>query len=220
MKTAVLFSGGKDSCYSLFLATKQHDVKCLITISPSKQDSYMFHFPNINLTKIQAKLMNIPQIFIKSATKKELELKDLEKALKLAIKKYDIKGLFSGALASNYQKSRIDSICKKLDLKSFSPLWHIDSEKYLNDLIKHKFEVIITGIAADGLDKSWLGRLIDKKFILDMKKKIIHLGGEGGEYESLVLNCPLFIKKIKVLESKKIMENSCTGYLKIKKISV
>ena len=65
MKSAVLFSGGKDSCYALFKAKKESDVKCLITLS-SEDDSYMFHYPNIELVKVQAKLLDIPLIFKKT----------------------------------------------------------------------------------------------------------------------------------------------------------
>jgi len=177
----------------------------------------MFHIPNIELTKLQAESMNFPIIFAESSGIKEKELEDIEKALKEAIKKYKIEGVVSGALASNYQKSRIDYICKKLKLKSISPLWQINSEQYLNDLIKNNFEVIIAGIAADGLKKEFLGMKIDSKFLEKIKNLKIHPGGEGGEYESLVIDCPLFQKKIKIKKANIIMENECTGKYLIEK---
>ena len=146
---------------------------------------------------------------------KEKELKDLEIILKEAIKKYKISALISGALASEYQKSRIGDLCKRLNIKSVAPLWKINPEDYLKQLIKEKFEVIITGIAADGLNESFLGRKLDNKLIEDFKKLKIHMGAEGGEYETFVLNCPLFKNKLKIKNQKKIIENECTGILKI-----
>ena len=173
----------------------------------------MFHIPNIELVKLQAEAMNLPLIFMESSGIKEKELEDIKKALKIAIKKYKIQGVVSGALASNYQKERIGRICKELNLKSIAPLWHVNPEQYLNDLIKNKFRAIITGIAADGLAKEFLGAEINEEFIKKIKKLKIHLGGEGGEYESLVLDCPLFNKKLKIKKSKIEMENYCTGKL-------
>src|SRR3989344_5506944 len=203
MKIGALISGGKDSLMALLLAKRKgHRPVVLISIKPLKDDSYMFHYPNIDLVKKQAKVMNLPLIFKKTLAKKETELLDLKKAIQEAIKKYNIKGLVSGALYSNYQLKRINKICKELKIKSITPLLHINPEKYLKDLIKNKFEIIITGIAADGLNISYLGRKLDNSLIKDLKnlnkKYNIHLAGEGGEYESFVLNCPLFKYKLKI----------------------
>ena len=123
MKLASLFSGGKDSVCSAYLAKEQgNEIACLITILSENKESYMFHTPSIEKTRHQAKAMNIPLIIQKTKGKKEEELKDLEEAIKLAKERYKIEGVISGALASNYQKLRIENICKKLNLKSLSLL--------------------------------------------------------------------------------------------------
>lgn len=182
----------------------------------------MFHTPSIEKTKHQAKSMNLPIIIAKTEGEKEEELKDLEKAIKLAKKRYNIEGIISGALASNYQKSRIEEICKRLNLKSLTPLWHIDELNYLNELIKNGFKVIITGVFAYPLNQSWLGRLIDKRFIEEIqilnKKYKIHIAGEGGEYETFVLDCPLFKKTLNISSYKdfKEGENSYRREIEIK----
>ena len=210
MKAAVLFSGGKDSTYAFYKERSNYEVVCLISLFPKTSESYMFHYPNIKLVKYQAEALQLPILIQKTEAKKEEELKDLEIILKKAIKKYKIQALISGALASNYQKSRIEDLCRRLNLKSISPLWHINPEKYLKELIKNRFEVIITGVSADGLDESFLGRKIDDKLIEDLKKINIHLGGEGGEYDTFVLDCPLFKKRLNVKKQKKIIESKYT----------
>jgi len=166
--------------------------------------------------------MKIPLIIQKTKGEKEIELKDLEKAIKKAIKKYKIEAITTGALHSNYQATRIQKICDKLKIKCLNPLWHKDEIKYLNELIKNKFNVIITAVAAYPLDKSWLGRKIDKQFIKEVKnlkeKYKIHPAGEGGEFETFVLNCPLFNKKLSVKKFKDFStgENSHKREIKIK----
>ena len=215
MKLAALISGGKDSIYAVFRASKEHKIACLISFKSKRSDSYMFHIPNIDLVKLQAKAMNLPLIFMESSGIKEKELEDIKKALKIAIKKYNIQGAVSGALASNYQKNRIDKICRELKLKSIAPLWHINPEQYLKDLIKNKFEIVITGIAAEGLNESMLGKKMDQSLIEELKKINetigIHIAFEGGEAETLVLDCPLFKQKLKIKKAKIEMENYCTG---------
>lgn len=209
----VLFSGGKDSVYSAYLAKKKdYGLACLISVFSKNPDSYMFHTPSISKVKGQAKLMKIPLVIQKTEGKKEQELKDLEKAIKKAKKEYKINVIITGAIASEYQKSRIKKICDKLDLKCFNPLWCKNEFGYLNELTKNKFNVIVTGVFAYPLDKSWLGRRIDQKFIKDVKKLYqkykIHPAGEGGEFETFVLNCPLFKRALKIKNSKISGENN------------
>ena len=211
MRLAALVSGGKDNIYSAYKASKDNEVACIITLKSKRADSYMFHIPNVDLVKLQAESMSLPLIFAESSGIKEKELKDIKNALSAAIKKYKIQGVVSGALASNYQKERIDRICNELNIASIAPLWHIEPKKYLKELIKNNFRVIIAGIAADGLTKDFLGSEIDNDFIKKIEKLNIHLGGEGGEYESLVLDCPLFKKKLKIKKARIEMENKCTG---------
>jgi len=220
MKLAILFSGGKDSTYALFKAMKEgHEIKYLITIFSERQDSWMFHYPCIELTKLQAKSLGIKQIIKKTKGEKEKELKDLKDVL-ISVKN-EIDGVVTGALYSDYQKTRIEKICKELGLKCLSPLWHSDLEKMLKEEVVLGFEIIISGVAAEGLDRSLLGKKIDLSLIEKLKelnKKFgINIGAEGGEFETLVLDCPLFKKKIKILQSDSAWDNKTnSGYLKIK----
>jgi diphthine-ammonia ligase len=197
----VLFSSGKDSTYSAYLM-RDYNLACLITIKSENQDSYMFHTPAIDLTKLQAKSMNLPLVIGKTKGKKEIELKDLEKTIKKAKKKYDLHGIATGALYSNYQRERIEKICEKLGLMVFSPLWHIDQEEYVETLIKSEFKIMIASVAAQGLTDKHVGKIIDTSFLNHLKKlnqKVgLNVAGEGGEYESIVLDCPLFTKQIKL----------------------
>jgi asparagine synthase (glutamine-hydrolysing) len=220
MKLAALISGGKDSIYAAYKASEKHELVCLISFKSKREDSYMFHIPNIELVKLQAEAIDLPLIFLESSGIKEKELDDIKKALKIAIKKYKIQGVVSGALASNYQKERIDDICEKLKLKSIAPLWQIEPEQYLKDLIKDDFKVIITGIAAEGLTKDFLGKEINDDFLSKIKKLRIHLGGEGGEYESLVIDCLLFKKKLKIKKAEIKMEDECTGKFFVKDVEL
>lgn len=215
MRIAALISGGKDSLFAAYKAGKKHKLICLITIKSENPDSYMFHTPNIDVVELQAKAMDLPIIIQRTKGEKEKELIDLKQAINKAKDEFKIQGVVSGALFSNYQKERIEKICSKLKLKLLSPLWHIDQEKEMREILNNKFKIIFSSIAAYGLDKNWLGRIITNKDIdklVELNKKYkINIAGEGGETESLVLDCPLFKKKIVIKKAQKRMENEFTG---------
>ncbi|MBU1136032.1 MAG: diphthine--ammonia ligase [Nanoarchaeota archaeon] len=213
MKFGILFSGGKDSTYATYLANQAgYEISCLISIESENKESFMFHTPSILRVRKQAEVMGIPLIIKKTKGEKEEELKDLEKAINDAKKKYNIEGVVTGAVGSVYQASRIQKICDKLGLKCFNPLWKKDQIELLNELIENRFEIIIVGVFAYPLGKEWLGKKIDKEFIEKTKtlKKIykINPAGEGGEFESFVINCPLFKKKLKIKSYKDFGEKN------------
>ncbi|MFH1664251.1 MAG: diphthine--ammonia ligase [archaeon] len=224
MKIASLFSGGKDSCYSVNWAFEEkHEVKVLISLVSENQFSFMFHTPNIKLTSFQGIAAEIPVMHKETAGVAEEEIEDLKNALIKAKENFGIQGITTGALASSYQKKRIESVCSELELECFSPLWQKNQSDYVKELIEKKFEVIIAAVAAKGLDKNWLGRKLDKKTLKDLmqldKTFGLNVAGEGGEYETFVLNAPFFKQKLQVTSSEKHWDKT-TGYLEIKEIQL
>ncbi|MEE8167474.1 MAG: diphthine--ammonia ligase [Candidatus Hydrothermarchaeales archaeon] len=206
MKLAALTSGGKDSLFAAYIMHSQgFKIKYLLTVLPERSDSYMFHHPSVRLTSYQARAMGIPRLTKGTEGEKEKELEDL-KALISSVKG-EIEGVVSGALFSKYQKQRVDAICEALNLRSFAPLWHKDPEMLLREMLDAGFEIIITAVAAMGLDENWLGRRIDERCIEDLKdlhkKYKIHICGEGGEFESLVLDMPLFKQRLEIVKARK-----------------
>ncbi len=221
MKLAVLFSGGKDSCLAMHKAMEQHEVICLISIISKNKESYMFHTPNINITEAQAEAIGLPILIQETEGEKEEELKDLKEAIKKAKEKYKIEGIVTGAIRSVYQASRIQKLCKELDLECINPLWQKDQIELLNEIIKNKFEVIISGVFAYPLGKELLGKKIDTNIITKLKemqeKYEINPAGEGGEIETTVLDAPFFKKKIEVVDHKINYEKN-SGTFEIKEI--
>ena len=213
MKIAALISGGKDSALALHRALKEgYDVEYLVTMIPHREDSWMFHYPNVHLTDLFAEACGIPLIKAETSGVKERELEDLKRTL-IGL---DIEGIVSGAVRSTYQKSRIDGICAEIGLKSIAPLWGEDQMVLMEELISKGFEVIFIGVYAYGLGRNWLGRRLDRRTLNDLielnRKFGISLIGEGGEYETLVLDAPYFKKRIKLLRHKIIWEGE-SGYL-------
>lgn len=178
----------------------------------------MFHFPNLKWTKLQSEAMGVPQVAAGTEGVKEEELVDLRNAVSEAKSRFGVEGVYTGALASVYQKTRVEKICSDLGLECFSPLWGVEPESYLRRLLFDGFSVIVVSISALGLDQKWLGRSLDEKSVGELaalgNKYRFHAGLEGGEGETFVLDAPMFSRRIEVLSATKHWKGD-SGYLEI-----
>lgn len=220
MKSVILYSGGKDSNMALYHSIKNNDdVYALLAMVSRNKESYMFHVPNIHMVDYCSAAMEIPSIDIATDGIKEEELNDLENTLR-RLKEKGVEAVYSGALESTYQRSRIDKICENLNLKSISPLWHVDPIDYMRQLVDEGFEVIITSVSAYGLTKEWLGKTITHETIDELiklnEKYGIHPAFEGGEAETLVLDAPYYDRKV-VIDDAQIIWDVDSGVYDIKK---
>ncbi len=214
MKLAALISGGKDSWLAVDEVTPKHEIKYLVCVEP-EPDSPFLHSENLGLVKLQSEVSGIPLVWVES------EDEGLE-ALREAVETIsdDIDGLVSGAIASEYQRERVMGICTDLGLECLTPLWKRREEDIMESLLEREFKVIITKVAAQGLDEGWLGRVLDRELLEDLKelknKNSVNIAGEGGEFETLVLDCPHFNHSIRIKESRKTWEDKTgTGYLEV-----
>lgn len=223
MKAGVLFSGGKDSTLALIKASREHEIRCLISVIPENPESYMFHVPNVSLTKYQAEATEISIIQKFTKGEKERELNDLKNAIEEAKEKFGIEGIVTGAIKSNYQYSRIKRICDELKLELISPLWQMDEIEELKEVLKEGIKAIIVSVSAYPLTKDFLGKEIDeavvRKFIEFREKVGFNPSGEGGEYETFVVDAPIFKKKIFIEDFDVVWEGN-SGYLRIRKVSL
>jgi len=215
-----LFSGGKDSTLALAKAKEKNEVVCLITLISENKESYMFHTVNVGLTTLQAEALDLPIIQRVTEGRKEEELEDLKKAMQEAKTTFNIKGIVTGAIQSEYQAGRIRKICAELDLQCLNPLWKKDQKELLEEIVEEGYKAIISGVFAYPLDRSWLGREIDREMIdrlVKLQEKYgISPAGEGGEIETTTLDAPPFRKRIEILESE-IKTKGDSGVLVIKK---
>ena len=227
MRVAVLTSGGKDSTYSAWWATLQGwDVMAMITVGVSGGDSMMFQIPNTAIAGMHAASMGVPWLPVITQGEEDLEVLDLERAIagkvpttgsfleiwpksfeipeEMAIHEgvLEVDGIVTGALRSDYQKTRIERMCERLGIRSFSPLWHKDPLNHMSSLIEHGFEVIITSVSCEGLEEKWLGTKLDIVSLKELERLAtenrFNLDGEGGEFETLVIDAPHFSKRILV----------------------
>ncbi len=219
MKVAVLSSGGKDSSYAAWWCELQGwEVTCIVTVVVTGGDSLMFQLENTPVAALQASSMGVPWLPVRTEGEEGAEINDLQTALSGIISPHEvlesiwpsgflkpdgleihtgvleIDALVSGALRSDFQKTRLEMMCERLGVKSFSPLWHKGSRQHMSSLIDHGFGVVITSVSSEGLTEEWLGRKLDNSTLERLQslseKYRFNLDGEGGEFETMVVSGP------------------------------
>ncbi len=202
MRVACLFSGGKDSTYAAYVAMQRGwEVSSLLTIRPADPESMMFHVPNLGVTALQAEAMDVPLL---EETARPGEAGELD-ALRRIFLRAGADGIVVGAIASDYQHSRVNRIAAETGLRVFAPLWRQDPERLVRDYLAAGLRIVFSSVSADGFDATWLGKAWDDATIQDLlrlhRTRGVHPCGEGGEFETMVLDAPFFRKAIEVLEA-------------------
>ena len=206
VRLAALFTGGKDSTYAAHLAEDLGELRYLVTMIPQREDSWMFHTVNIGLASLIAEAYGVEHVAASTSGVREEELQDLKRVLE----DLDIDAVVSGVIASNYQRRRIDKLCRQLGLKHITPLWGRNSAELLKEMLERGLRIMVTGVAALGLDERWLGRILDEEALrelLELNRRYgINVCGDGGEMETLILDAPWFRYRVKILEAERLWD--------------
>ncbi|MBS7622531.1 diphthine--ammonia ligase [Candidatus Bathyarchaeota archaeon] len=219
MRVAVLFSGGKDSLYTVQkLREVGHDVKLLLTLKPGSAESLLFHYPCVEWTSLQAEAMGIPiSAFNVEAGREEDELRECIAEIRI---QHGVDGVAAGAVASQYQKRRIEDMADRLGLRCLTPLWGMDQMRLLREEVESGLEAVVVAVAALGLDQRWLGRTLDRDAIEELGRLRDRYGlnpsGEGGEYETFVVDSNMFKKRIVVSDLLRVWRGD-RGHLELVK---
>lgn len=216
MRLASLYSGGKDSTFSLYLEEQMgHDVPYLVNVMPEDSASWIFHTPNLAVVPLMAEAMGKELITAPSSGTEEGDMEGLRNALD----GLDVEGVITGAVWSDYQWDRMNLVCNDLGLKVFSPLWRKDQDLVMDAFLQSGIKAIIVGCYAEGLGKEWLGRVIDQDAVDELKrireKTGISIMGEGGEYESMTISSPMHSHPLEIVESEIIWKRD-NGTLNVK----
>ncbi|MFZ0011133.1 MAG: diphthine--ammonia ligase [Halobacteriota archaeon] len=213
MRLIALISGGKDSVCALNCALREHEVVQLVNVK-AVEDSFLYHVPCAGLTRLISEAVDIPLVSgVSFSHEDELTL------LKTLLRGAEADGVVAGTIASNYQMSRLKKLCVQLGLQLYAPLWNKGSERLLRAMAG-SMDIMVVQVAAYGMDESWLGRKLDEGAVDDLsvlhRKHGVHIMGEGGEYETLVLDAPIFKRRIKVMNyDKKWFSEQWRGCLEI-----
>ncbi len=215
MNVAVMFSGGKDSCYAVKYCLDKGWNVTLVAVKPVSDEAYLWHYATVELTPLQAEAMHLPLILIKCD---EIGAEKEARCLEPVLANLNADALVMGGVGLQRTQIReISRVASKYGIKTIVPYEHYTSEQLLMEELESGLEILITEVAASGLDKEWLGRKIND-CADELKTRSGKFGfdvlGEGGSYNTFVTDAPHFRKKIE-LENVRINwdEKTRSGHL-------
>ena len=199
MRIAVLSSGGKDSSAAWWWAQcRGWDVVALVTVHIQDGDSHMFQVPSTQWVEHQAQAAGVKWFCVKASGTVDDEISTLEGTLS----ELKIDAIVSGALRSDFQKVKLENMAHRLGIHSFSPLWHQQPFEHLHGMIENGFKIMINSVSCEGLDREWLGTILDLDNVKELKllseKYRFNVDGEGGEYETFVVGGPHLPRTLEV----------------------
>ncbi|MEM4703065.1 MAG: diphthine--ammonia ligase [Candidatus Pacearchaeota archaeon] len=222
MKVAILFSGGKDSVYAIeFAKQKGWQIEYLLSVKPTRTDCYLFHYGGVEATPELAKALGLKHIYTTcdvADPKKEAEI------VKEIVRKNKVDALVLGGVGlQETQIKALQHALMPLHIEVFASHSGFDHDKLMEEMIVKGYDIRIAQFAVEGLGMEWLGKRIDEQGFKDLKLKAekfgFHIGGEGGHYDTIVLDGPIFKKRIDCV-AEKVQESEYSGYIKIKNAEV
>lgn len=199
-RTTALVSGGKDSIYAAYLAEMQGwPADELLVMEPEDPDSWMFHTPNLGVVDLQGQAWGKPVRREKvAAAGPEGETAALQDALKGSHGPVTV-----GAIESSFQWARVLRAAEAVSRRVYAPMWRVDPRIVVREELSAGLDVRFARVAAEGLPPEWLGERITLGTIERLEQSAtrgrgVHVAGEGGEYETVVLDAPFFSSRVVV----------------------
>ena len=229
MNVIGLISGGKDSILNLVKCHEAgHKIVCLANMCPVRSgesktteiDSHCFQSIAQEHVPLIAKCMGLPLYtaeLLKDASINtdlcysetegdEVEcLHNLLQRVKLAHP--EANAISTGAIESNFQRFRVLHVCERLQLEHISYLWKCPAEQVLKDVLDRNLKSIIVKVSSMGLGPDeFLGKVLDDETVSKLLKvPYIHAAGEGGEFETFTLDCPLYTRGYLVVKNSEMI---------------
>lgn len=203
IRTTALVSGGKDSIYAAYLASTQGwPLGELLVMEPEDPDSWLFHTPNLALVDLQARAWDVPVRRVKvPSSDPDGETRALREALVHGGGPVSV-----GAIASSFQWARVLRAADAVSRRVYAPLWRVAPGRVLEAELQAGLDIRIVQVAAEGLDASLLGQRLTPDLLAALRERGragpgLHLAGEGGEYETVVVDAPFFAARIAIDET-------------------
>ncbi len=196
------WSGGKDSCFACYLALAQgYKISHLVNFISQEFKRVSFHGTEKRLIQLQSQAIGIPLL------QRETTWDGYEAEFKEAVRgllPQGVEGMVFGDIYLDEHREWVERVCADLGIEAVEPLWGKSTGEILTDFIDAGFEAVIVAAKSELIDEGWLGKRVDRDFMDYLKTKNVDLCGENGEYHTLVVNGPLFKKRIEITESRTI----------------
>ena len=203
------WSGGKDCCLACYRAVARGlKVRYLANMVAEDGKRSYSHGLAPRVLEAQAQAIGIP--LIQQRARRNNYEAEFKKML-LSLKEEGISGGVFGDIDLDEHRQWIERVCGDVAVTPYLPLWGEKQEELLKDFISLGFTAIVVAAKAELFDREWLGRKVDRDFLdhLEVLKetKEVTPCGEAGEYHTLVVDGPLFERRLEILRSRRVLRD-------------
>lgn len=202
MSYVVSWSGGKDGCFAGYLALAQgYEISHLVNFISQEFKRVSFHGTEARLIQLQSQAIGIP------VRQQETTPDEYEQGFKEGVRSLlpgGVKGMVFGDIYNDQHLAWVEGVCADLGIEAVEPLWGKSTDDVISQFLDAGFEAVIVAADARLIDQGWLGRQVDRDFINYLKARGIDPCGESGEYHTLVVDGPLFKRRIEITETRTI----------------
>jgi diphthine-ammonia ligase len=198
------WSGGKDCCLALHRAKAAGlDVRYLANTVTEDGQRSCSHGMAAGVIRRQAEALGIP-IFQQPTGKDDYEARFVE--MLRFFRTQGITGGVFGDIDFNAHREWIERVCAGAGMNPHLPLWLQDQRRLVEEFIDAGYIAVVVAVKAEILGEEYLGRQLDRAFLDELAGlgRGITPCGEAGEFHTLVLDGPLFRKRLEITESQKV----------------
>lgn len=206
MQVFTSWSGGKDSCLACYEAIMSGlRVSHLLNMTTEDGKRSCWHGLRAELIEAQSQAIGIP--VVQRSTPMQAYEREFISALH-ELRNLGVEGGVFGDIDLEEHRGWVEGVCKKTNIRPFLPLWGRDQTQILERFIGLGFKAVIVAVNAELFGEEWIGRELDYAFLahlVNLQERVnLSVGGEAGEYHTLVVDGPLFKKRIEILASSKV----------------
>jgi len=215
-KAFVSWSGGKDCCQAAYQAIQQgFEIQYLLNMATSDGRRSCSHGISARWIRLQSEATGIAVI------QQPTTVDNYEAVFSNTLLKLKSEGVHYGIFGDiDFEPHRewITRVCAAAGIMPVLPLWQKDQTRIMQDFIEQGFVSVVVATQADMLEEEWLGRQIDASFLADLAAydENITPCGEAGEYHTLVIDGPLFKKRLEIQAAGKVRRDK-NWFLEIRK---
>ncbi len=223
MDVAIMYSGGKDSTLAIeYAMSRGWNIKYLLSVKPSRKDCYLFHYATVEHTKQLAEILGFKHILI------GCDVADAEKEAELireVVEKNPVEALVLGGVG--LQETQLKSLQNELHpfgVEVFASHAGMEHDQLVEDMIARGYDIRITQVAVEGLGEGWLGEKLTKENFDRLKRLSqrhgFHIGFEGGHADTLVVDGPIFKKRLELGDVKKVIDDEYCGHIEVGRVKI
>ncbi|HLC64661.1 MAG TPA: diphthine--ammonia ligase [Candidatus Nanoarchaeia archaeon] len=223
MKVAIMYSGGKDSTYAIdFAKEKGWEIAYLLSVKPTRTDCFLYHFATVEMTKDLAQILGIRHIYTTCNVADPVQEAEIVKRI---VVQNPVDAVILGGTGLQMTQIRsIQNALRPYRIEVFAAHSGLEHDDVMQEMLKKGYKFMISQVASYGLNKEWLGRVLDKNTMDELfeRSKVFgfHAGGEGGYYDTLVLDGPIFSKRLDIEVFQKVMESENCGHIVVTKSKI